>query len=135
MISENTKAQADIDEPALTRRAADKEVISFWKELRDHVVEEEGRSKQLYDRVAKIETDLQPIRKLYYAVVGSGVVAAMLMGTLLYIYHGDRTEMFNQRGDIKELSTVVTKQNLVLERTVIMLQNLEADYRRNQDRR
>lgn len=78
-------------------------------------------------RMDAIEKDLRPLRALYYAVAGSGVVAAMLLSALLYIYGADKA-------DLKEMQQAIYKQGTVMEKMIQAHQELEKDFRRESDR-
>lgn len=86
------------------------------------------------ERMDRIEEDLRPIKKMYWAVLGSATVGVMLLATLIYIYQSDKGEYREARLETKELATAIYKQGTVLERLLTTHQALEQDYRRTVDR-
>jgi PHD/YefM family antitoxin component YafN of YafNO toxin-antitoxin module len=69
-------------------------------------------------RMERIEEDLRPLKALYYAVLGSGTVAGLLLTSLLYIYQADKA-------DFKSMQEVLYKQGTVLEKLLQSHANLE----------
>ena len=99
--------------------AAEKERLIrhlMLEELRDQ--SEASKFKAGEERMDRIEKDLRPLNALYYAVLGSGGVAAMLLATLLYIYSSDKA-------DFKSMQEVLYTQGKVLERLMQSHSNLE----------
>jgi hypothetical protein len=95
----------------------------FWYRLRAHMEQEEMRERLEEDRMEQIEADLRPLKKMYWAVMGSGAVASLLLMTLLFIYSTDREES-------KAMRELLYKQGNAIER---LLQSQDA-FRRDMDR-
>jgi hypothetical protein len=106
----------------------------FWARLDKHIALEEEREKQDEARfkagaarMQEIEKDLRPLKQLYWAVIGSGGVAALLLGTLLFIYRSDKA-------DLKAMQEILYKQGTAIELLIKSHQELEKDMRREVSR-
>lgn len=107
------------DEELLERRKEDKVLYA----LRMHIKEEEALFKAGDDRMKAIEEDLRPIRKMYWAVVGSATVGLMLLATVVFFYQADRN-------DFRDMQKVLHKQGSAIEVLISNHQELEKDVRR-----
>jgi hypothetical protein len=106
----------------------------FFVRLEKHMLKEEMREEQDgkkfkagEERMDKIEQDLRPLRSMYYAVLGSGGVASLLLMTLLFIYSSDREQA-------KELQQAIYRQGIAIEKLIHSHTELERDYRRDIER-
>lgn len=106
----------------------------FWTELMNHMGGEEEKFRICEERMARIEEDLRPIKKMYWAVIGSASVGILLLASLLYIYQSDKSEYREGRMETRELASSIYKQGIVLERLFTSHTLLEQDYRRTIDR-
>jgi hypothetical protein len=99
----------------------------FWQRLNNHMLKEELREKMDANRLDAIESDLQPLKKMYWAVIGSGGVLGFLLMTLLFIYNADRET-------IKGMQEILYKQGTAIEKLIQSHGELEKDYRRDIER-
>ncbi len=95
--------------------------------LTDHIEREENQFKRGEDRMERIEQDLQPIKKMYWALVGSSAVMALLLSTVLYIYSEDKS-------GARLMQEAIYKQGIAIEKLLQSHTELEKDYRRYQAR-
>lgn len=86
----------------------------FFVKLEQHMLLEEQREaegdrkfEEGAERMAKIEEDLQPLKKMYYAVVGSGSVMVLLLGTLLFIYGEDKERLMRMQEVLYKQGTAI----------------------------
>ena len=94
----------------------------FWVRLNNHMQQEEDRFASGDYRMDRIEEDLKPIKKLYNATIGASMVGALLLGTLLYIYHDDK-------GSLMAMQDAIYKQGIAIERLILSHSELEKDVR------
>jgi hypothetical protein len=99
----------------------------FWLELKNHMAREEDRLKEGETRMDRIEEDLRPIKKMYYALIGSSAIGGFLLMTLLYIYSQDK-------GDLKDMQQILYRQGTAIEKLLQAHVELEKDFRREFDR-
>lgn len=86
--------------------------------LTSHISDEEDMFRRGEERMRAIEGELAPLKKMYWAVIGSAGVGSILLTLLVSFYAADRSEM-------KELSKAVLAQGLVLERIVTEIGNMK----------
>ena len=106
----------------------------FWTSLMEHMKAEDTKFCAGEERMDRIEEDLRPIKKMYWAVIGSASVGILLLAALIYIYQTDKMEYREGRQETKELASAIYKQGVVLERLFTSHTLLEQDYRRTIDR-
>ena len=99
----------------------------FWQQLQNHMIKEEVREQMDANRLDTIEKDLQPLKKMYWAVLGSGGVLGFLLMTLLFVYTEDRDT-------IKSMQAALYKQGTAIEKLILSHGELEKDYRRDIER-
>jgi len=76
------------------RRQTDNE----WQmKVQQHIDQEDTRVQQVRETLTKIETDLKPIKNLYFAIIGSAGVGALLLMLLLFVYQTDKADMKEMR--------------------------------------
>lgn len=99
--------------------------------LMNHLALEEARQKaedekfKLGDqRMAAIEEDLKPLKKMYWAVVGCGAVGTALFALLIWVYLEDRSGM-------KEMQAAILKQGSAIQSLLSSHAELERDTRRD----
>lgn len=85
--------------------------------LTAHITSEEETFERGEKRMDDIERDLQPLQKMYYAIIGSGTVASILIGVLVFIYMSDRSEM-------KTMSQAIHTQGMAIERLLVTTNNI-----------
>lgn len=116
------------EEKEFGRRALDAE---FWRRLFLHMTSEENKFLEGSARMDRIEKDLQPIKKMYWAIVGSaGVgagVGALLLCLLTYVYIADKSEF-------KEVQKAILIQGNAIERLLSVQQSMDNSHRRDIDR-
>ncbi len=81
----------------------------FYDALYSHMRVEEVRFKVNSDRMAAIETDLRPIRSMYWAVIGSSGIATLLLATLVFIYAGDQADSKSMQQTLSIQGTAIEK--------------------------
>ena len=81
----------------------------FYDALYSHMRVEEAMFRANSDRMAAIETDLRPIRRMYWAVIGSGGIATLLLATLVYIYAGDQADSKSMQQTLYIQGTAIEK--------------------------
>lgn len=91
--------------------------------LKMHIKEEEALFRAGHERMEAIEADLRPIRKMYWAVVGSATVGAALLATIVFFYQSDRA-------DFREMQKVLHDQGAAIKVLIASHQNLDSDVRR-----
>ncbi len=103
---------------------------NFFDRLHLHMVKEEEREQADAEkfergeaRMERIEEDLRPLNKMYWAVMGSTVVGTALIGLLIFIYQNDRS-------DVKAMQDAIYKQGTNIEKLIQSHQELEKDMRR-----
>jgi hypothetical protein len=104
------------------------------KLLADHIAKEEANAAANAERMERIEADLRPLRAMYYAVIGAGGVASMLLATLLYIYTADKGAITEMQMSIRQAQEAIIKQGGAMEKLLLMHQELERDVRRDVER-
>lgn len=109
--------------PPNERRSSDPLVVM----LTDHIEREEDQFRDGAERMERIEQDLQPIKKMYWALMGSSGVMALLLAVLLYIYAEDKH-------GAKAMQEAIYKQGVAIERLLVSHTELEKDYRRDMTR-
>lgn len=116
----------------------------FEKRLNDHMSREEQREKEdavrqaldakRFDDGAKtmkqLADDLAPIKKMYYAVVGCGILGTAMLAMGAYIYSNDRNDAKVDRGEMKALAGALTEQSSAIR---VMLSRMQ-DFKEEQDR-
>ncbi len=117
-------------------------LVGFTEEekarLIKHMLVEEEREKAELDkfsageaRMARIEKELQPLNKMYYAVIGSGAVAFFLLATLLFIYKTDRANVDDMRKTSDSMQQAIYEQGAAIKMMLQSHQELEKDFRRD----
>lgn len=108
--------------------------IAFWRRLYSHMGGEDekfrGFQKEFEEgseRMAAIERDLQPIKKMYWAIVGSAGVGTLLLGLLTYVYISDKS-------DFKDVQRAIVIQGEAIQKLMISQSNLEQSYHRDVER-
>lgn len=110
------------------RRAGYAEVSQeFFERVSAHMESEDRRFAAGAARMEQIETDLRPIKNMYWAIVGSAAIGTFLLGLLIYIYSADKNEF-------KELQRAIVIQGEAIQRLMVSQQNLEQSYHRDVDR-
>lgn len=92
-----------------------------------HVRQEEALFRAGDARMAAIEADLRPIRKMYWAVVGSAVVGTLLLATVVFFYKSDRE-------DFRHMQTVLHEQGAAIKVLIASHSNLQRENDREHDR-
>lgn len=98
--------------------------------LQNHIDWEEKNSKITNERMERLEQELHPLKKMYFAVVGAGSVLSLLLATLLYIYDSDKRNADAMQKSIRETQDAIIRQGAALEKMLYMHQELERDLRR-----
>ena len=76
-------------------------------------------------RMEAIERDLRPLLKMYYAIVGSTAVGAMLMAIFVWI-------MVEKNADIKEIQKSIQAHSIQINETLTILKiKIESDDKRH----
>ena len=126
MFTCQQEQQDDMDE----RRKHWPKDSAFFTKVERHIAEEEERllleaerRKVGDERMDRIEQDLRPLNRLYWAVMGSGGVGAMLLAVLLFIYSDDRDTQ-------KMMQDLLYKQGVAIEKLIQAQGTLESDLRR-----
>lgn len=109
--------------PPIERRSVDPLTVM----LTEHIQNEEDAFDRGEKRMAQIEADLQPIRRMYYAVIGSAGIGTLLLVSLVFIYQNDRTE-------IRNTQDALYRQGVAIERLLVSHAELEKDFRHDQSR-
>jgi hypothetical protein len=99
----------------------------FWQRLYNHMTDEDTKFLEGRARMDRIEEDLRPIKKMYWAVVGSAGIGTLMLMLLLYIYAADKAEF-------KDVQKAILIQGAAIERLMVTQQTLESSYRRDMDR-
>lgn len=99
-----------------------------------HMAEEEEKFKKSDERMTAIEKDLQPIKKLYWATVGSAGIGALLLALLIYIYSSDKNDDKEMKAAFKEVQNVIIIQGEAIKMLMTSQQNLERSSQRDVDR-
>lgn len=99
----------------------------FWIKLYGHMTDENEKFREGTERMDRIEKDLQPIKKMYWAVVGSAGIGTLLLCVLLYIYASDKAEF-------KDVQKAILLQGAAIERLLISQSMMEQNYRRDFER-
>ncbi len=92
----------------------------FFIRLDNHIKKEEEDKQEVMDRMDRIENDLRPLSRMYWAILGSGSVAALLLLTLLYIYQEDK-------GNLSAMQQAIYRQGLAIERLLASQSAMEKD--------
>ncbi len=110
----------------------------FFDSISNHMALEEQKFREGSDRMERIEADLQPIKKMYWAISGSALVGAVLLALLIYVYVSDK-------GDYREGFKVLQQAIIVqgeavkvqgegIKELMVSQKNLEASYHRDVER-
>jgi hypothetical protein len=116
--------------PQDERRTSD-EYLEFLKK-HDEWEREARKSDSI--RMQVIEGDLAPLKKMYWAVVGSGAVGVLLLAVLVYVYQSDRGAAKDMAQAQAEMVKSLHIQGTAIEKLLISHQELEKDYRRDYER-
>lgn len=99
--------------------------------LLNHLALEEAREKSDHEkfergeaRMDKIEQDLRPLNKMFWAVIGSAGVGVALLATVLWIYNNDREQA-------SQMQHVLYEQGAAIKMLLQSHAELERDYRRD----
>lgn len=107
---------------------------SFCSKLLSVMGRVEERFAEGDKRMASIEEDLKPLKKMYYAVLGSAAVGTMLLGTLIYIYNSDKSSIAEAVQRQANMQEAIYKQGTAIEKLLQSHQELERDTRRDIER-
>lgn len=99
----------------------------FFDKLAEHMVEEDAKFEAGALRMERIETDLRPIKNMYWAIVGSAAIGTLLLGLLIYIYATDKN-------DFKEVQRAIIIQGEAIQKLMVSQSNLEQSYHRDVER-
>lgn len=99
------------------RRQIDRD---WYLKVQQHIDTEEGRIGQFQKSMDKIETDLKPIKNMYFALIGSAGVGGLLLLLLLFIYQSDKA-------DSKDMRSSLLKQGIAIEQLLIGQQVMSRD--------
>jgi len=101
-----------------------RQIDNVWQmKVQQHIDQEDAQILQVKETLSKIEADLKPIKNLYFAVIGSAGVGALLLLLLLFIYQSDKT-------DTKEMRQSLLKQGAAIEQLLIGQQFMSRDISR-----
>jgi hypothetical protein len=74
------------------------------------------------DRMTKIEADLRPLSRMYWAIVGSGAVIGAMLALLVFIYLGDRDAA-------KQMQLAIYEQGTAIKVMINRLDNLNEHHK------
>lgn len=87
----------------------EKEEKRILEDTARHAVTEE-RHRVMAENIAAVTRELEPLKRMYHAVLGGGSLMVFLLAVITWVYTNDRVEAAASRQDVKTLATAVFDQ-------------------------